>query len=156
MINNQKLAPGVSRTSFTVTSEPPYQGEGHHEGMRPTKRRPSLFSEIDSYDFSHATRDEAKRLARTLINSVTIIFIGYITAGFAIFFGLFLCGMREVENAASNHYDCLQNLRPIMNLQMNLPRNQDGFQRILNTNDQDEEINRIPQRIVIPRGNIIN
>ena len=120
---------------------------------------------MDSFDFSRASRKDVKKLARTMINSITIMLFGYVTAGFAIFCGLFLCALRKVENIASSHFECVQILRPTSSLYNAQPRFNQDFERLPNTDMLDENqypqvhsphINGIPQRIVIPRGVVIN
>jgi len=102
---------GVSTSSYAGNSEP-YSPKKH--GNRRSHRNGLLGSlkELESFDFSTATRTETKNLVQTVINTVTIMLFGYVTFGFAIFFGLFLCFLRKVENVSSHHYDCLQAVRP--------------------------------------------
>jgi hypothetical protein len=71
-----------------------------------------ILSDLDSFDFSRASRSDMKRLVRTLINTLTLMLFVYLTAFFAIFCGLFLLALRKAENLASAHHDCLSYMRP--------------------------------------------
>jgi len=86
-----------------------------------------------------------------MINSLTIILLIYVTAGFALFFGLFYCALKCTENAAATHYECLQIMRPLYVYQARAAHQ--DFERIP-VNDHD--INGIPQRIIVPRVNALN
>ena len=102
-----------SAATSSIAMSPP---SSYHQGRSPGYRaRGGMFSDLESFDFSRASRSEMKRLVRTLINSFTLMIFVYLTAFLAIFCGLFLLALRKVENLASAHYDCLSFMRPHAN-----------------------------------------
>jgi hypothetical protein len=108
-INGMGSYSGVATTSVAMTPPTTY-----HQGKPPGGYRPrgGLLSDLDSFDFSRASRSDMKRLVRTLFNTLTLMLFVYLTAFFAIFCGLFLLALRKAENLASAHHDCLSYMRP--------------------------------------------
>jgi hypothetical protein len=158
-------AKGVASVSTSVASAPPTNArswnfmkthQGQYEDMT-----------LENWNFGSVSRDDTKLMAKTLISTIAVTVLVYMTILYAIVGAIVMFILRRIRKLTISHSECVNAFRvnqvhpSDVSMETGSIRQANGlgFERVpmSEPNEEHYSINgNVPHTMVIPRGVVIN